>query len=555
MSRQESRFRLADGKDPLPARLPGFPHQSAQRTFPMARLRSSANWKNSTSLRLATPAWSAVLALFLGTAQAAMLPPGTTPCPANGSPTNYGSFLVLKSTTFIQTPTTSPTEITAPSSLAILRMTSPADFLFSNVVATASGGFRATLLPSGIPGVSQWSEVFATAAALETGVPSSPWNVSFRAIDASGEQFVGFFPFPLSPGNPPTPDISNLAAAQDIPAASPFTLQWTPWIGSRTNDRIALTLTDAAGQIVFSADNEGCASQRLPAGATSAEVPAQTLAPGQTYSGTLVFGAELFADTDDGALLVQRALQSRATQFTLRTAGSSGTAAELNGPRIVGTNLVFTLVGSPGSRHAIESTANFVTWNLELEVTLPASGTAEFTLPIPSGESRLFRARSLGGGPVLAEPAHLTLSPAGPGLLDLLIKGTPGATYRIDASTNLVHWSELQSVTLPPAQSNAVVQLPLNATTPFLSYRAVAVGGGTSPDPTPTLAIVAEGNSVRLTLADGGPQRTYLLQRTADPGGTWTDTTSELVTDASGSATLLLPRSTQPAEFFRTLMR
>jgi hypothetical protein len=507
---------------------------------------------NSTSLRPASLAFSAVLALFLGAVQAAELPPGTTPCPANGSPTNYGSFVVLKSTTFVQSPSTPPTETAAPSSIGVLRMTSPSDYLFSNVVATASGGFRATLLPSGVPGVSQWSAEFATASALDAGVPSAPWNVSFSAIDATGEQFVGFFPFPLSPGNPPTPELSNLAAAQDVPATSAFLLQWTPWIGARTNDRIALTLTDAAGQVVFSADNEGCASQLLPSGATSAEVPAQTLAPGQTYSGTLVFGAELFADTDDGALLVQRALQSRATQFTLRTAGGSGTPAELNPPRIVGTNLVFTLVGTPGSRHAIESTANLVIWDLELEVTLPASGTAEFVLPIPSGESRLYRSRSLGGGPVLAEPADLTLSSAGPGLLDLLIVGTPGATYRIDAGTNLVTWTEIQTVTLPTDRTNLIVRLTVDPANPILFYQAVAVGGGTTPDPTPSLAIASEGTNVRLTLTDGGSQRTYVVQRTADPSGTWTNTASELVTDTSGSATLLMPRSTDPAEFFRT---
>jgi len=57
-----------------------------------------------------------------------------------------------------------------------------------------------------------------------------------------------------------------------------------------------------------------------------------------------------------------------------------------------------------------------------------------------NGPSKFFRLRS--------EPAVLTLKTIG-GVPVLSVAGSPGENFIIQASTNMVHWSDLQTNTLP----------------------------------------------------------------------------------------------------------
>ncbi|MCK6500793.1 MAG: hypothetical protein L6Q38_15055, partial [Nitrospira sp.] len=333
------------------------------------------------------------LAVMLGSGPAltaAVLPPGASTCVSNTLPAGYGSFLLTKSALFDQPSSGNPAEV-ASGAGADIQLHSPAAYAISNAQVAGPGNFRVGLAATAA-GSSQWSTNFENEAVLNATILPGAWTTSFQLTFTNGDAGVGFFPLILVSNAPPVPAMANLAAGQAINPAAVFNLAWTAWAAATTNDRISLHIVDSAGNTVASAASDCSGSMPLQPTASSMDIPAGTLASGRTYTGYLTFGASLFESMDTSSLLVQRVYQSRTTRFSLRTTGSSGGGelGTIEQPVVSGTNLVFTLKGTPGATYAIEATADLLTWTKETEVTLPASGTLEVRLPLTAGGAPKF---------------------------------------------------------------------------------------------------------------------------------------------------------------------
>lgn len=493
---------------------------------------------------------AAVLTAPLVGSSRAALPPGAAPCSTTGTPAGYGTFTLLRHADFTQS---SPTALATNGALASIELLPPALYSISNAIVSGPGTFKATLTrqPNGS---SVWSTT-GTEAALAAQIPAGVGSVSFQLGFTNGDSFIGFFPFALANSTPPTPQLSNFDAAQSVAPQSPFSIAWNPWTGVTTNDRVNLTLTDASGTVVFSAASD-CTGQ-LPIAVTdlAVTIPAGALAPNSTFTGYLTFGASLGGGTDDSTQILQRTFASRSTRFTLETtAGGSGSGSPgtLQGPQLSGTNLVFTLKGSPGDQHRIESTTDFATWSRELEVTLPASGSIEVTLPAPTGDlPKFYRAVALGSTTPTTGPANLGILLAGPRDLDIHVSGTPGATYHIELTFDAVVWTRIASTTILSTNTPSVVRVTVPEDQNFALVRAVAAAAPPPPVElkAPTLSTTLTnsgfGNAVpalRIGLTGGTPRRIYTVeQRSTASGATWVSSTqTTIATDANGNGSLLM---------------
>ncbi len=101
--------------------------------------------------------------------------------------------------------------------------------------------------------------------------------------------------------------------------------------------------------------------------------------------------------------------------------------------------------------------------------------------------------------------------------LIMTLTGIPGTIYSVQASPDLAAWNEQTRVTLPPSGTSQVT-LPLPPPNAPRFYRAVAVGGGTTPDTGATLSIsVLSLNPTRLRVTvTGVPGSTHTVESTTN---------------------------------------
>ena len=500
----------------------------------------------------------AALLGWIPTTQGALsLPPGVRPCVTNATPAGYGTFLLLQQTTYIQTGESAPSESATPPPNVVAELTSPSAFSISNALVANTRGFSLNL-PYQPDGSSAGSSNFVSESALLAATLPGAWNTSFQLVFPGGESFVGFSVFTVASNTAPVPRISDFSGAQAINPTAAFAVNWAPWIGSVAQDRIALVITDSTGRIVLSAATDCSGQASLPTGATGFTVPPGTLAPGTDYMGYLTFGASLTASQDDGAFLLQRAFHSRTTRFSLRTSGGgSGQPGTLSRPTVTPTSLTFTLTGSPGVVYAVQSASNLGTWTEQTRVTLPASGSAEVTLPLPAnGETRFYRAIAVGGGGTPGTGATLSISATNPTRIRLTVSGQSGSSHIIQASTNFATWIDLGTLTILEGDSNVVFTAAVPVGSVSTVYRALAVDVAPPPQgKRPTLSAIGSATGIQVRLAGGDANRSYTVQQANEALTTWTATPVTISTGADGSGQATIPTGTTRSAVLRVEAR
>ncbi len=87
---------------------------------------------------------------------------------------------------------------------------------------------------------------------------------------------------------PSTPHVANWLDSQDVDSALPFTLRWDPFTNGTANDYIVFSLADGGDNDIFSTPFL-LESNALTGTNTSALIPANTLAPSQSYNARVLF--------------------------------------------------------------------------------------------------------------------------------------------------------------------------------------------------------------------------------------------------------------------------
>lgn len=187
----------------------------------------------------------------------------------------------------------------------------------------------------------QWSHssAFANQTALDTAFPDGNYLVSVNSLNDGQRQLS----IPLSGNGYPTiPVLLDFPSLESIQPDQPYTLAWQPFEGGSAMDFIQLDIqTDDDGEnFVFSTGEPGDPSA-LNGLATSIMLPANTLHPGRTYVGSLLFARITSLNFDYDPATPAITGYFRETEFTLRTVGNTDTEApalqshspgEWNGP-------------------------------------------------------------------------------------------------------------------------------------------------------------------------------------------------------------------------------
>jgi hypothetical protein len=379
------------------------------------------------------------------------------PCFTNQVPEGYGTFAILKASLYQQGTNGVPvaesplTPSSIPPVVGGFDGRSPEAYSLSNVVVTAPTTNVWRLIPTASGGFGT-AQQFSSEQELAEAMPAGTWTARYQVTVSDAPPFQGFFFFHVSSNPPPVPQLTNLAAALSVDPAVPFRLEWEPWTTAQTNDRVALHMVDEDGSTVFSAATDCTGELPLPLRAASAEIPAGRLQPGTTYTGFLAFAGSIVAAQDDRSLQVLRGIDARITRFTLRTAGTAPLdTADLLDLRISGTNLLMQVRGTPRTSYRVQSTTNFVDWITVRFVNLPISGLLSISIPLPGdGIPRFYRAVDAS----VVEPGEAAVFTFNRFDQFMLIQlmGTPGASYRVESSTNLSHWLPIrpQPFVIPP---------------------------------------------------------------------------------------------------------
>src|SRR5262249_16222748 len=115
------------------------------------------------------------------------------------------------------------------------------------------------------------------SAVLDTNFP--PGTYTFTVNPAPSNQTLRVT-FPASLAQPAAPHFKTFAALQSVDPTKPFTFQWDPFTGGASTDYIVASVANA-----WQSPDPG-APNALSGTATSVTIPAGTLAPGKTYTGS-----------------------------------------------------------------------------------------------------------------------------------------------------------------------------------------------------------------------------------------------------------------------------
>jgi hypothetical protein len=210
-----------------------------------------------------------------------------------GSGTNaLTTVAVGKLHNYVQDSSGSPVLDTANQPYVFQAITALASNRTANTIAvTAPGGASYNL--SSFPTASEnwhyadWQQT--SVSGFDAKYPAG--NYTFNLISSSGTE-SRTASLPVSMAQPNAPRIANYAAAQSVDAASAFTLSWDPFQAGTAADHISVSI----GSNYESPDYDQ--PNALRGAATSVVIPAGTLQPGNTYTGTIMFIRQTYQTND-----------------------------------------------------------------------------------------------------------------------------------------------------------------------------------------------------------------------------------------------------------------
>ena len=253
-------------------------------------------------------------------------------------------------------------------------------------------------------------DAFTNKSTLDATYTSGTYTLSVSAVNDGAKSL----PLTLPGDNyPTTPHISNFPAAQVINASGVFRLTWDSFVGGVTSDHIKVEIDGANGQPIFITPDILQAGS-LNGTATFVDIPANTLAPGTTYTARLLFWKITSFDTTSYPSVTGGTAYYNQTDFAVATAG--------NPPVITSAA---TATGTAGQSFSYTITAN------NSATSFGASG-------LPAGLSVSTATGVISGIPAAASTNSVTLSASnavGNGTMTLTLAVLPSSPVITSAAT------------------------------------------------------------------------------------------------------------------------
>jgi hypothetical protein len=238
------------------------------------------------------------------------------------------------------------------------------------------------------PGSTWWafSESQSAQMSLDSAFPYG--NYTFQ-ISCAHDGFKNLA-LALPPASyPAAPHLTNYNAAQAIDSSTGFVLAWDSFGSAALNGFIQLVITDSSGNRVLATPAYGL-SGALPGTATAATIPAATLAPSQSYHGTLLFEALQSVDTATypGATGVSGLASETVFTLTTKTAANPPLLSiTVSGPNPVAQ---ITTTAVPQQKYRLDGSGTLPPVWLPLGTNTATASSLVFTDPIPTDRLQFF---------------------------------------------------------------------------------------------------------------------------------------------------------------------
>jgi hypothetical protein len=247
-------------------------------------------------------------------------------------------------------------------------------------------GLTKTLSASASGDAFSFLDYAASSTALDALYPNGTYGFQ---VTGPGNLFA-YFPFNFSPGSFPTPPhLANYPAAQAIDPSSSFTLTWDPLLGTANGGFVQLVVSDLAGHLVYATPDLG-----QPGAATitntSATLPVGTLAPGQTYSGSILFQSFQVVDSTNYAGATGYASLAALTRFSLVSTGGALPPAIAPSWDAINHSLSLSSPAVSGQAVRLDGTTNLPPQWAPVTTNIAAGNAAVFHLPVSTNLPRSF---------------------------------------------------------------------------------------------------------------------------------------------------------------------
>ena len=296
---------------------------------------------------------------------------------------DVSDYTVIKSQNYVQATNGAPTLLTTNG------------YGFACVVLGSSNGLilAASVKPPGttpsrtLTGTTngtlwQFTDATNTSAALDALYSSSfgaTYNLSIQTLHDGLKSLSLNFNFISAP---PTPQINNLTAAQDVNSSADFALQWNALGGVAVIGQ--LTILDGSSNTVFSTPAP-LQPGALAGSSTSIVIPAHILAPDSQLMGILTAAQPGLPGS--GVYGTGIPALARITEFPLHT-------RPLVAPQLTllpsdHTALRLRLTGAINANYEVQTSTNLVGWSVLFTTNSPA-GTVDFSEPVGAGVNQVF---------------------------------------------------------------------------------------------------------------------------------------------------------------------
>lgn len=205
---------------------------------------------------------------------------------------------------------------------------------------------------------------FPDAAGVNTAFPSGAYDFSITT-KANGVR-TNRITLPAD-AYPAIPQIVNIDEAQYLKHAAPITINWTS-ADANANDFAQFIVQEGLNTVYASPSVIGAAGA-LNGLNRSITLPANTLAPGKNYTGTIRVYRTTSRDTTTYAGSFGVGGFSRLTRFPMKTASGPSPKPKLVMPRRVGNQTELTFDSVRGEIYRIQSTQVFPSWSTIQTVT------------------------------------------------------------------------------------------------------------------------------------------------------------------------------------------
>jgi hypothetical protein len=237
----------------------------------------------------------------------------------------------------------------------------------------------------------QFEEQFNTQGALDAAYPTATFTAySFSIATVNDGLRSGSANFLLA-GTPPTPQLSNLAAAQQINTTTNFALTWNP-LGGSSLDIVSVVILDVASNLVYSSPAP-FATNALSGTSTALIIPAGALPVGRSLIGHLTIGKPGVPNTTAYPGATGLGALARDTEFPLATLPPIAPWLQAIPPGAPPFAVGFT--GEANRNYLLQGSVNLSNW-IDVTVTNSPTGTGVMTDPLSASfTNRFYRIKVL----------------------------------------------------------------------------------------------------------------------------------------------------------------